>query len=68
MAKQLEFMTVREQRIGELVEYIRRKSGGFRRPPLIVIGGYALRAYVPSPDTPATATSHCLSGIGASTH
>lgn len=40
-------MRLRETRIGGLVELLREKSREFTQPPLIVIGGYALRAYVP---------------------
>jgi hypothetical protein len=40
-------MRRREARIGELVERLREKSHGFTQPPIIVVGGYALRAYVP---------------------
>lgn len=40
-------MALREEQIGELLERLRQKSSDFRKPPLIVIGGYALRAYVP---------------------
>ncbi|MBI4447189.1 MAG: nucleotidyl transferase AbiEii/AbiGii toxin family protein [Acidobacteria bacterium] len=47
MVSQIELMALREERIGELVERVRQKSKGFRKPPIIVIGGYALRAYVP---------------------
>lgn len=47
MPKQLEMMRLRETRIGGLVELLREKSREFTQPPIIVIGGYALRAYVP---------------------
>jgi hypothetical protein len=47
LAKQLEIMALREKRIGELVERVGEQSKGFKKPPIIVIGGYALRAYVP---------------------
>lgn len=47
MVKQIELMALRERRIGELVERVRQKSKGFKKPPTIVIGGYALRAYIP---------------------
>jgi hypothetical protein len=40
-------MNAREQRIGKLVERIRKKSRNWNKPSIIVIGGYALRAYVP---------------------
>jgi len=40
-------MKLREERIAELIEAVRRNSHTFKKPRLIVIGGYALRAYVP---------------------
>ena len=47
MVNLLELMGLREKQIGELIKRIRDRSGGFRKPPIIVIGGYALRAFVP---------------------
>ena len=47
MAKQLKLMQVREHRIGELLEQVKQRSRNFKKPDIIVIGGYALRAYVP---------------------
>ena len=47
MAKQLDLMRQREQRIAELIETVADKSKGFTNPPIVVIGGYALRAHVP---------------------
>ncbi len=40
-------MDKREQEIAELISYLSQKSKGFTEPKLIVIGGYALRAFVP---------------------
>ena len=40
-------MRRREQRIAELIEAVGDKSKGFTKPPIVVIGGYALRAHVP---------------------
>jgi hypothetical protein len=40
-------MNKREEEIAELIGYLSAKSKGFTRPKLIVIGGYALRAFVP---------------------
>ena len=40
-------MRQREQRIAELIETVAEKSKGFTNPPIVVIGGYALRAHVP---------------------
>ncbi|MDA2934721.1 nucleotidyl transferase AbiEii/AbiGii toxin family protein [Acidobacteria bacterium AH-259-D05] len=47
MARQLELMKLREQKISELVEYVQQKSRNFKKPPIIMIGGYALRAFIP---------------------
>jgi len=47
LPKQLELMTVREKRIGELGERVRQETSDFRKPAMIVIGGYALRVIVP---------------------
>lgn len=47
MPSQLELMALREKRIGELVNRLGDGSNGFSRPPMAVIGGYALRAFVP---------------------
>jgi len=43
----IDVMNKREQEIAELVNYLSQKSKGFTKPKLIVIGGYALRAFVP---------------------
>ena len=43
----LERPELREARIGELLRTAQRKSKNFSSPPLIVIGGYALRVHVP---------------------
>ena len=37
----------REERIGELITALSKKTNQFTSPPLIMIGGYALRAYLP---------------------
>lgn len=47
MAKQIEIMKRREQEIGRLLEFLSKKSAGFKKPKLVLIGGYALRAFVP---------------------
>jgi hypothetical protein len=47
LPKQLELMTLREKCIGQLVMRVGKESSGFRKPAMIVIGGYALRAFVP---------------------
>ena len=40
-------MDKREEEIAEMINYLSQKSKGFTKPKLIVIGGYALRAFVP---------------------
>jgi hypothetical protein len=40
-------MRKREEEIYSLLEFISGKTEGFSKPKLIVIGGYALRAYIP---------------------
>src|SRR3989344_1164750 len=40
-------MNKREEEIAEMISYLSAKSKGFTKPKLIVIGGYALRAFVP---------------------
>ncbi len=40
-------MRRREEEIGRFVRFLREKSKGFVAPSMVVIGGYALRAYVP---------------------
>jgi hypothetical protein len=40
-------MRKREEEIYSLLEFISRKTKGFSNPKLIIIGGYALRAYIP---------------------
>jgi hypothetical protein len=40
-------MRMREEKIFSVLESISQKTEGFSNPKLIVIGGYALRAYIP---------------------
>jgi hypothetical protein len=40
-------MKRREEEIASLISYLSGKSSGFTSPKLVVIGGYALRAFVP---------------------
>lgn len=47
LAKQIEMMKKREEEIGKLLEFLSNKSAGFTKPKLVLIGGYALRAFVP---------------------
>jgi len=42
-----EIMKLREKEVGRLTEDLSNKSEGFEDPKLIMIGGYALRAFVP---------------------
>lgn len=43
----VQLMKDREQEIGELVTLLSEKSRRFTKPPFVLIGGYALRAFVP---------------------
>lgn len=45
MPKHKDVMDSREEAIAKLLEFISRKSEGFTNPKIILIGGYALRAY-----------------------
>jgi len=47
LVKQIEIMKKREEEIGRLLEFLSKKSAGFKRPKLVLVGGYALRAFVP---------------------
>lgn len=47
MVKQIEIMKKREEEIGKLLEFLSKKSSGFTKPKLVLIGGYAFRAFVP---------------------
>ena len=47
MVKQIEIMKRREQEIGKLLDFVSKKSSGFTKPKLVLIGGYALRAFIP---------------------
>jgi len=40
-------MKRREEEIGKLLEFLSKKSAGFTKPKLVLIGGYALRVFVP---------------------
>lgn len=46
MAKQIEMMQLREEAISEILERLSSLSKGFSEPRLVLIGGYALRAFV----------------------
>lgn len=45
--RSIDLMRKREEAIGDLVHHLADKSEGFTQPKLVVIGGYALRAFVP---------------------
>jgi len=47
LPKVIEMMKAREEDISNLVEFLSKKTEGFEKPKLILIGGYALRAFVP---------------------
>lgn len=47
MARYTDIMRKREENIAELIEIISKKSANFTKPKMILIGGYALRAFVP---------------------
>lgn len=45
MVKHTELMNLREVEIGRLVRYLSDQTGGFENPKMVLIGGYALRAF-----------------------
>lgn len=47
MPKYLEIVQQREEEIGRVIQVLEQRSHGFEKPKLVLIGGYALRAYVP---------------------
>lgn len=47
MPSQLALLTAREEEVGKLVKWLGDKTKGFEDPKLVLIGGYALRAYAP---------------------
>ncbi|MCD6220332.1 nucleotidyl transferase AbiEii/AbiGii toxin family protein [Candidatus Calescamantes bacterium] len=47
MGKQIELMKRREREILSLVKLLSLKSQSFKNPQMVMIGGYALRGYVP---------------------
>lgn len=47
MPKYVDIMQAREEEIAKLIEFLSKKSDGFQKPKLILIGGYALRAFIP---------------------
>ncbi len=47
MASPIDVMKIREQEIAGLIDFLCKKSKNFTQPKLILIGGYALRAFIP---------------------
>ena len=47
MARQIDVMRKREELMAGLIRKVAKDSDSFTRPPLTMIGGYALRAFVP---------------------
>lgn len=45
MVKNSEVMKLREKEISRLIEYLSRQTDGFENPKIVMIGGYALRAF-----------------------
>jgi hypothetical protein len=45
LAKFSEFMNLREEEIAKLIEYLSRQTDRFENPRIVMIGGYALRAF-----------------------
>lgn len=45
MVKHSEVMKLREEEISRLIEYLSRQTDGFENPKIVMIGGYALRAF-----------------------
>jgi len=45
LVKHSEVMKLREEEISRLIEYLSRQTDGFENPKIVMIGGYALRAF-----------------------
>ena len=45
MVKHVELMNLREGEISKIIEHLSKQTGGFDNPKMILIGGYALRAF-----------------------
>lgn len=45
MVKYIELMNLREEEISKIIEQLSKQTDGFDRPKMILIGGYALRAF-----------------------
>ena len=47
MPRVIEMMKIREGELLKTVQHLSEKTEGFTKPKLILIGGYALRAFIP---------------------
>lgn len=45
MVKHAEIMNLRELEIGRIIEHLSEQTDGFEKPKMVLIGGYALRAF-----------------------
>jgi len=45
LVKQFEIMNLREEEIGRIIEQLSKQTDGFENPKIVMIGGYALRAF-----------------------
>jgi len=45
LVKHFEIMNLREEEIGRIVEQLSKQTDGFENPKIVLIGGYALRAF-----------------------
>jgi hypothetical protein len=45
LAKQSEIMNLREEEISRIIEQLSKQTHGFENPKIVMIGGYALRAF-----------------------
>jgi uracil-DNA glycosylase len=45
LVKYSEIMNLREEEIAELIEYLSMQTDRFENPKIVMIGGYALRAF-----------------------
>ena len=45
MVKHSEIMNLREEEIGRIIEQLSKQTNGFENPKMVLIGGYALRAF-----------------------
>ena len=47
MVKHFEIMNQREEEISRIIEQLSKQTDGFENPKIVMIGGYALRAFTP---------------------